>query len=281
VGPRERFLGGSDRDERDGPGNRAHAALERVLLSLTAVSETAKRQPTALVRIPDPGVLELNLSAALLAEELLALPSAFSASRAASLLWEGASVLPAAFLAAVGSGRPLLVGPLVRSRQPLATPIPSHLAEARAGLGGAGVARHARALARGRYRALQGALVGGDDAAPPSGALLRYTFGSDGRPWMWAEAARRILDRVSGLNRAALMAARQRARTGASGVPGGDSDDAIDSLAEALPPIAVPDFRRIAEAIAAPRPEVEDSVERHRALFAELLAMAPAQAVPA
>lgn len=82
-------------------------------------------------------------------------------------------------------------------------------------------------------------------------------YGAAGRPWPWAEAAQRLLDRVTTLNRAMLRVTQ----------PSGS----LDALAGSLPPLATVDFARLALALEAPPAEPDAAVSRHRALFAEML----------
>jgi hypothetical protein len=118
-----------------------------------------------------------------------------------------------------------------------------------------------------------------------SDSLIQYTYGLRGR-WLRSEAARRLLDRVIVLNRAALLLLAAIS-TGASRVSGGAfaalsgrrfrvPARALDGLGEALPPIAVPDFARLAELVipVAPSLEGDESIERYQLLFAEMLSLA-------
>jgi hypothetical protein len=239
---------------------------------MSLVPDTVKRPVSTLPRIPDASILELNVSAALLAEELLALPSGAAAEAAVNLLWPGGPALPARFLEAVGSGAALPVGRLALSRPPLAVAVAPTPASALNGAWSATIPlaeaadhaqRHARSQARARYRDLQTALLRGAGQADPA-SLLGYVYGVAGRPWPWAAAAQRLLGRVTALNRAMLRASQ----------PSGT----LDGLAESLPPLAAVDFARLTLALEAPVAEADAAVSRHRALFAEMLGRAVAVA---
>ena len=238
----------------------------RLLLS-SSVADTAKRPVSTLPRIPDASVVAVNVAAALLVEELLALPSRAAASAAVALLWPDAPSLPARFLEAVGSGARLPVARLALSCPPLATalatlPLPVEaparaLADAAEGM--ERMRRHARAHARARYRELQAALLRGA-GGNGSSSLLGYVYGTGGRPWSWAETTERLLDRVTALNRAMLRSTQP--------------PDMLDEVSASLSPLAALDFARLALAIEPPAAKPDTVVSRHRALFAEMLGRA-------
>jgi hypothetical protein len=218
---------------------------------------------------PDLGLIPLNAATIALADEILALPSAATASKTAQLLWGPEMQLPAAMLDAIGSGIRLPLGALLRLPGPLAALIPSRLKLVTRWDDPASALRGARALASGRYRQLQTVFVGMTARRESRGtpSLVRYTYGTGGDR-LWAESAQRILDRVVVLNREALGVLGP-ARPGAARLPGA----VLDVLARALPPVAVPDFPRIAAATPSINGHAEDTVERYRSLFAEMLGL--------
>jgi hypothetical protein len=177
---------------------------------------------------------------------------------------------------------------LLGSATPLSMLLPERLRCSGAWRDKAGGLKAAREVARQRYRELQGAFVSAPArVAPDAGeALLRYTYGTHGRHWAWAESARRILDRVTVLNRATLALLASAARGESSvrfdppsfGLPTRNFDapgSVLDALAEALPPVAMPDWVRLVGALAPDEPALsgEESIERYQSLFAEMLGL--------
>jgi hypothetical protein len=224
---------------------------------------------------PDLGLLPLNAATIALADELLALPSAAVASKAAQLLWGPEMQLPAAFLDAVGTGARLPLGSLLALPGPLAALIPARLKLVARWEDPATALRGARTLGASRYRQLQAVFVGMTARRETSSvaSLVRYTYGTGGDR-LWAESARRILDRVVSLNREALGVVGPK-RPGAARLPG----SVLDVLARTLPPVAVPDFARIASAISSDHQHGDDTVERYRSLFAEMVGLVSAPEV--
>jgi hypothetical protein len=224
---------------------------------------------------PDLGLLPLNAATIALADEILALPSAAVASKAARLLWGPEMQLPASILAAVGTGTRLPLGALLGLPGPLAALIPARLKLLARWEDPATALRGARTLAASRYRQLQAVFVGMTAHRESTGtaSLVRYTYGTGGDR-LWAESARRILDRVVALNREALGVLGPK-RPGAARLPG----SVLDVLARALPPVAVPDFQRIAAAMPSDNAPGDDTVERYRSLFAEMLGLVSAPEV--
>jgi hypothetical protein len=226
-----------------------------------------------------------NYAVLSLVDELLWLPSASAAATAVQLLYGPASPLPEALLSRVGHGAPLSLATLVAAPTLLGTLVPSRLGPSGAWREGAVSPRQARALARDRYRDLQLALISGTAPRMASAlsSLVRDTYGLRDH-WHWTDGAKRILDRVVNLNRAALLllAAEERARSrgqleahGPLRTLRGDlSNDSLDLLARALPPVAIPDFATLA-AILPPgaSPLSDESIDRYQSLFAEMLSL--------
>lgn len=245
-------------------------------------------------RSPDVHVLSVNAAALGLVSELLWLPGAAAAAGAVELLYGRDVRVPDAFLAQVGRGGQPPCASLLAADLPLVSLLPSRLGPASAWREGAQALKAARGLARARYRELQVAFVAGASRAAPEaeGTLVRYTYGTRGH-WFWSDCARRILDRVSALNRAmlSLLSAMERGEAvlpvGALGAPlpprSYDLPAAVlDALAEALPPVASPDFERFTAALA-PTGVVltgDESIERYQSLFAEMLGLAGHPEVP-
>lgn len=230
-------------------------------------------------------MLGLNAATLGLVDELLWLPSAAVAAKAVALLYDGESTLPGEFLARVGRGGRVPLASLLGSSRPLALLIPRRLGPSSGCRDAAGGLKAARAAARQRYRELRALFVAGATGpmSDGAGALLRHTYGVRGQ-WSWADATRRILDRVVALNHAVLelMVAAARGQSRACiAVVGGvalpraleASEAALDVLAGALPPVAIPDFPRLAAGLADAVPGLagEECVERYQSLFAEML----------
>jgi hypothetical protein len=239
--------------------------------------------------MPDLEILSLNVAIVGFVQELLSLPSPSAAVTAIEILYGPEASVPERFSAQVGTGAQLSIAALLGSPKPLATFIPARVGPAAAWRQGPGALKAARALARERYRRLQAAfLARATRGAPPAAeALVRYTYGAEGRQWLWADSAKRILDRVVVLNRVALalLAAGARGERMLRLAPGtspfrtrdfGVADDVLDVLAEALSPVAMPDWTTLAgELEHADRAlSGEESSERYRSLFAELLGLA-------
>jgi len=234
----------------------------------------------------DERVLALNFATLAIVDEILWLPSPAVATTAVRLLYGSATELPEGFLTQVGRGVPVSVAPLLMGSAPLASLLRSRLGPAGTWRAVAGDLKHARALARQRYRELQASLMRGDRLSL-SGAdsLVRYTYGTRGR-WSSREATRRLLDRVVALNYAALVLLVARVPSLSlppfeelPALPERLPERALASLAEALPPIVVPDFRRLAGCVlrGASVLDGEESMERYQSLFAEMLSFADHQ----
>ena len=233
----------------------------------------------------DEHVLTLNYATLAIVDEILWLPSAAAASTVLELLYGAEFQAPREFLERVGKEKvtPSSVARLVGDAEPLAIFLPARLGPASAWRSVAVDLGGARALARQRYRSLQTLLMTrGRPAAAGPDSLVRHTYGTRTR-WGWNEAARRLLDRVVVLNRAALavlITRRQSPTTVPPGhfpeLPAHLPDRALASLAEALPPLVMPDFQRLVEFLA-PAPTAladEESVARYRSLFAEMISLA-------
>lgn len=251
--------------------------LSAVALAMRATKD--RRTPGAL----DTHVLALNYATLGIVDEILWLPSPAVAVTAVALLYGPLTELPARVLTQVGRGAPASVAPLLVEGTALATLLPSRLGLPGAWRAVAGDMREARALARQRYRELQTCFMTADRAPSDSiDSLVRHTYSTRGR-WFWSESAKRILDRVVVLNRAALalLVARSRGQSPASfetlpRLPDRLPDHVLDVLAEVLPPVVVPDFRRLAECLTHVTPSLggEESIERYQSLFAEMLSLA-------
>jgi hypothetical protein len=244
---------------------------------------------------PSQALLSFNIGAVALVDELLRLPSPGAARTAIELLYGRDVVVPATFLEHAGAGTRMPIGLLLPSATPLATMLPNRLHPSAAWQEPTHALKNARALARDRYRDLQAALVAssGRLAPEPLSALVRYTYGTDGRRRLWADVAKRLLDAVVTLNRAALgvLAAVARGELDLDvGVPVAgpkwsfDVPEAIlDVLAEVLPPAAAPDFSTFARALESRRAPFkrDEAIVRYRSLFAEMLGLASQVEVPA
>jgi hypothetical protein len=254
--------------------------------AVPTVKKVSRRPPVSAS--PDVHVVALNVAALGVADELLRLPSSPVARSAVELLWGRDAALPDEFLAHVGTAVQIPYTSLLASSGLLAAILPSRLGPAGVWREGPNGVKSARALARARYRDLQAAFVSGAPRAVPEAAeaLVRYTYGTRGRPWTWDDSARRLLERVVSLNRAALalLAAVGRGE-GAADLDlaplqaGGRSFDVpeavVDLLAVALPPVVAPDWGRLAaRMVPFPAPlGDEESIDRFRSLFAEMLGL--------
>lgn len=244
------------------------------------------RPPHQDTPVPDTHILTLNVATLSLVDEIVRLPSTPVARTAIQLLWGSTATVPDEFLAHAGNGVQIPYTSLLSSSAPLASLLPSHLGPAGVWRDGPNGLKGVRALARTRYRELQAAFVSGAPRAVPEAAeaLVRYTYGTHGRHWIWADSARRLIERVVTLNRAALtlLAAASRGAS-AFDVPGLSFDDrsfdvpesTIDLLAAALPPVAMPDWPRLTRALVRVESPLgdEESIERFQSLFAEMLGM--------
>ena len=263
-------------------------------LAVPTVKKVSRRPQ--LNGAPDVRVVALNVAALGVADELLRLPSAPVARAAVDLLWGPCAPLSDEFLAHVGTPVQIPYTSLLGATERLATILPSRLGPAGAWREGPHGLKSARALARARYRDLQAAFVSGAPRAvpEPAEALVRYTYGTRGRPWTWDDSARRLIERVVSLNRAtfALLAAVTRGESAvdldlAPLSAGGRSFDVpgavADLLAVALPPVAAPEWTRLAaDMMPCPSPLAGDeSIDRFRSLFAEMLGLSSQPEVPA
>ncbi|MBI1847305.1 MAG: hypothetical protein HY294_09805 [Candidatus Rokubacteria bacterium] len=246
--------------------------------------------------VPDLGLVSLNAAVVALADEILRLPASSAADTAAALLWGAAVELPRGFLERVGTGARLPLPALLPAHDPLAVLLPERLRLSAGWRDQELAAKGARAAARVRYRELQAAFVASarEPVGEPASALVRYTYATEGRHWPWADVATRVLDRVVDVNRAALRLLARVAR-GASPVKVGVPrelllarhvdlpDAALDAAADALPPVAVPDFVRLARALGASdgHAREDESVARYRSLFAEILGLEARVEIPA
>jgi hypothetical protein len=247
------------------------------------------------VEAVDERVVALNHAAVGVVDEILWLPSPGVAVTAVRLLYGPEAGLPEPLMDHVGRGAPPPFASLVGCARPLAHPLPSRLRFLVGWRERSNELKEVRSVARRRYRDLQTSFVASPAPAALDGldALVQYTYGPRGR-WLRGEAAARLLGRIAALNRAALsllvavaagasrapdgefVVAGHRGRLAAPGrIPAG--------LAEALPPIAVPDFARLAESLVPPEParEADESIERYRLLFGEMLGLAAPSEVPA
>lgn len=237
---------------------------------------------------PAPTVIAVNAAVTAFVDELLRLPSASTAATVVDLLYGRQHAVPSALLTHVNGGLHIPLAALLSSAVPLAVPLADRLRVCRAWRADGQALKGARAASRARYRELQAAFVSSMPPAPrePAAALVRYTFGWDGRQWLWEETAARVLHRVVTLNRAVLdlLAAGARGETPTDGLlphdlPWGAEFDlpesALDLMAASLPPVAVPDWSRFAVALGDCRatPADDEAVRRYRALLAEILGL--------
>ncbi len=242
------------------------------------------QKATDLIAV-NPALVAVNAAVVAFVDELLRLPSAAAAATVVDLLYgRDREALPAV-LSHVNGGIHIPLSDLLASRSPLAVVLPERL-RVSAGWRADGM-KGARAAARARYRELQAAFVTSvrRAASEPTAALLRYTYGSEGRHWLWTEAAARVLHRVAGLNRAVLdlLAAIARGEVSAEAV-GIDAvaakdfdlpDEVRELMAAALPAVAVPDWTRFAAALEGSDAVLsgDESVVRYQSLLAEILGL--------
>ncbi len=258
--------------------------LEYLLLTGCGVQTITRHERTA---VHVATVLHLNVATLALVDEVLRLPTSSAANVALTLLYGRDLMIPEAFLGLVGSPGRVRIDAALATGGSLATLVSSRLRASAAWRDEAQAAKAARALGRARYRQLQAAFVNSSDRVAPEAttSLVRYTYGTNGRHWLWTDVTHRLLDRVVALNRAALALLAGAARGGAAPVV--DSADisllarqfdlppaVLDMIAEALPPVALPDFARFAELGTPPRSlGEEESIERYQLLFAEMLGL--------
>lgn len=223
-----------------------------------------------------------------LVDEVLRLPSRSAASTAVSLLYGRDRQPPLEILAHVNGGIHIRLAVLLATPVPLAMLLPERLRVSSAWRRSGQALRRARAVARARYRDLQAAFVASArGAAPePAASLVRYTYGTGGRQWLWAEASSRMLHRVVALNRTVLdlLASIARGEVGVELRTTGEplavdtfdlSPDVLDLMAAALPPVAVPDWSRLATALGEGDAVLsgEESVIHYQSLLAEILGL--------
>ena len=247
--------------------------------------KTGNAQKASDLMALDPTLVAVNAAVVAFVDELLRLPSSAAAATVVDLLYGRDREAPPAVLSHVNGGIHIPLSGLLASRASLAQILPDRLRVSAAWR--ADGTKGARAAARARYRELQAAFVTSvRRAAPePTAALVRYTYGSEGRHWLWTEAAARVLHRVAGLNRAVLdlLAAIARGEVsgeavGVDGVVAQDFDlpDTVRGLmAVALPAVAVPHWTRFAAALEGSDAALagEESVVRYQSLLAEILGL--------
>lgn len=240
-----------------------------------------------LAAVHDATVMHLNVATIAFVDEVLRLPTPSAAKVALTLLYGRELTIPEAFLRMVGSAVQVRLEAALGIESPLATLVASRVRASAAWRDEAQAAKAARALGRARYRQLQAAFVNSSERVAPeaTASLVRYTYGMNGRHWLWTDVTRRLLDRVVALNRTALGSLAGAPRGGGRSVV--DAPDiallvrqfdlppaVLDMIAEALPPVALPDFARFAELGTPPRSlGEEESVERYQLLFAEMLGL--------
>jgi len=233
-------------------------------------------------------VVAVNAAAVAFVDELLRLPSPSAAATVVTLLYGEGGQAPADVLAHVNGGIHIPLATLLASPSPLADLLPERLRVTSTWRTPATALKGARAAARARYRDLQSAFVASARhlAPEPAASLVRYTYGTDGRHWLWSETAARVLQRIAALNRAALglLAALARGEEGAAAgavdpridVRDFDlPDEVLDLMAAATPPVAVPAWTRFADALhgsAAPLAG-DEATARYQSLLAEILGL--------
>jgi hypothetical protein len=231
--------------------------------------ESGTRRIASISRSRDPLAQELNVAAGLLADELLPLPPAVM-SRAVELAWHDTIDLPGAFLALGGTQASIPLDRLLASPRLLAHLTPACARAAGTAVRAVSALRRGHALGRERYRSLVSTLLESErPAATPTAGLLDYTYGSGGQPWPWTAVAARISARVAALNLAAIRLAASAGRESLRESDG--AAEGVARIAQALPPVAIPDF--VALAALAETRVVDDDGVRHDALFAEMLAV--------
>jgi hypothetical protein len=246
------------------------------------VSRSTASQPL------DASVVAVNAAVVAFVDELLRLPSRGSAAMLVHLVYGDGRDVPPAVLSHVNGGIHIPLAELLASPVPLATLLPQRLRVSSAWRATGQELKGARAAARHRYRELQAAFATSarTNAPEASASLVRYTYGSEGRHWMWADAAARVLHRIVGLNRAVLDLLAAAARSGRpcplptdGELPATADFDlpaaVLDMMAAALPPVAVPDWSRFAPALAGSQAPLsgEESHVRYQSLLAEILGL--------
>jgi hypothetical protein len=243
-----------------------------------------------------PAVVAVNAATVAFVDELLRLPSPSAAATVVDLLYGRRHPAPATVLSHVNGGIHIPLASLLSSPSPLAALLADRLRLPGAVRADGQALKGSRATARARYRELQAAFVATVPTTPrnPAAALVRYTYGIEGRPWVWEEAAARILHRVAALNRAVLdlLAAARRGDAPTEGLFAGElpavahadlPDEVLDLLAAALPAVAVPDWQRFSAALHGSRAALHDdeAVIHYRSLLAEILGLHDTAGAPA
>lgn len=232
-------------------------------------------------------MVAVNAAVVAFVDELLRLPSRASAGVVVQLLYGSATPAPPAVLSHVNGGIHIPLTALLASPQPLAMLLANRLRVSSAWRAAGQELKGARAAARARYRELQSAFVASSqiaDAPEATAALVRYTYGVEGRQWLWAEAAVRVTHRVVALNRAVLglLASLARGEVAvalpAEGAPIDTRDfdlpeHVLDLMAASMPALAVPDWSRFASALDGSDAALygEESIVRYQSLLAEIL----------
>jgi hypothetical protein len=243
---------------------------------------------TARKDAPHACVVAVNAAAVAFVDELLRLPSSSAAATVVNLLYGPDRQAPADVLGHVNGGLHIPLAELLASPSPLASLVRERLRVGATWRATGQALKGARAAARARYRELAAAFVASAKrmTPEPAASLVRYTYGTEGRHWLWADAAGRVLHRMVALNRAVLglLAAVARGEEGLdeglveAGVSAGDFDlpeDVLDMMAAAMPPLAVPAWGRFAEALgdsAAPLAD-DEATARYQSLLAEILGL--------
>ncbi|MGH7389295.1 MAG: hypothetical protein ACREM3_07525 [Candidatus Rokuibacteriota bacterium] len=237
---------------------------------------------------PHACVVAVNAAAVAFVDELLRLPSSNAAATVVTLLYGPDRRAPAEVLANVNGGIHIPLATLLASPSPLASLIRERLRVGTTWRAAGQALKGARAAARARYRDLASTFVASTSRSAPQAAasLVRYTYGTDGRHWLWADAAARVLHRMVALNRAVLglLAGVARGEAGLDPALIDDSvnvrdfdlpDDVLDMMAAAMPPLAVPEWSRFAEALGAGGAPLagDEATTRYQSLLAEILGL--------
>jgi len=237
---------------------------------------------------PHACVVAVNAAAVAFEDELLRLPSSSAAATVVNLLYGADRQAPPAVLSHVNGGIHIPLTDLLASSMPLASPVRERLRVSAAWRAAGQALKGARAAARARYRELVSAFVASAShkAPEPSASLVRYTYGTDGRQWLWAEAASRVMHRMVVLNRAVLglLAAMARGEAGLAPTLVDDAvnihdfdlpDDVLDMMAAAMPPLALPEWNRFAEALGDSGAPLagDEATARYQSLLAEILGL--------
>ncbi len=258
------------------------------MLSSWAVHKRVAPPRMARKSAPHACVVAVNAAAVAFVDELLRFPSPGAAATVVQLLYGPARPVTAEVLAHVNGGLHVPLAGLLASPAPLASLVRERLRVGGTWRATGQVLKGARAAARARYRELAAAFVASARPAShePSASLVRYTYGTEGRHWLWTDAASRMLHRVVALNRAALglLAAVAHGEAGldeaflerAVNVRDFDlPDDVLDMMAAAMPPLAVPVWTRFAEALGDSRAPLagDEATTRYQSLLAEILGL--------